>query len=72
MRALQLIAHAEQGRRNLMHAGHANAKIILPYPGTRHYRLSAADFADRPTAQVAATQLRRNPHLDKGLTVFPY
>jgi hypothetical protein len=66
------LAHAEQGRRNLMHAGHANAKIILPYPGTRHYRLSAADFADRPTAQVAATQLRRNPHLDKGLTVFPY
>ncbi|QKG56465.1 SPOR domain-containing protein [Hymenobacter sp. BRD128] len=66
------MAHAEQGRRNLLHAGHANAKIILPYPGTRHYRLSAADFADRPAAQSAATQLRRNPHLDKGLTVFPY
>jgi hypothetical protein len=66
------MVHAEQGRRNLMHAGHANAKIILPYPGTRHFRLSAADFADRPTAQAAANQLRRNPHLDKGLTVFPY
>ena len=66
------MAHAEQGRRNLLHAGHANAKIILPYPGTRHYRLSAADFGDRPTAQLAANQLRRNPHMDKGLTVFPY
>lgn len=66
------MAHAEQGRRNLLHAGHANAKIILPYPGTRHYRLSAADYADRPAAQAAANQLRRNPHVDKGLTVFPY
>ncbi len=65
-------ARAEQGRRNLLHAGHANAKIIMPYPGTRHYRLSAADYADRPAAQVAASQLRKNPRVDNGLTVFPY
>ena len=65
-------ARAEQGRRNLLHAGHANAKIIMPYPGTRHYRLSAADYADRPTAQMAANQLRKNPHVDKGMTIFPY
>ncbi|AMR26362.1 hypothetical protein A0257_04095 [Hymenobacter psoromatis] len=65
-------ARAEQGRRNLLHAGHANAKIIMPYPGTRHYRLSAADYADRPAAQLAATQLRKNPRVDNGLTVFPY
>lgn len=65
-------ARAEQGRRNLLHAGHANAKIIIPYPGTRHYRLSAADYADRPTAQLAANQLRKNPRVDNGLTVFPY
>jgi hypothetical protein len=70
--AYSSLARAEQGRRNLAHAGHANAKIILPYPGTRHYRLSAADYADRPTAQAAATQLRKNPHVDKGLMVFPY
>ena len=63
---------AEQGRRNLLHAGHANAKIIMPYPGTRHYRLSAADYADRPAAQLAASQLRKNPRVDNGLTVFPY
>ncbi len=65
-------ARAEQGRRNLLHAGHANARIIMPYPGTRHYRLSAADYADRPAAQLAANQLRKNPHVDNGLTVFPY
>jgi len=65
-------ARAEQGRRNLLHAGHANAKIIMPYPGTRHYRLSAADYADRPAAQLAANQLRKNPRVDNGLTVFSY
>ncbi|TDN39225.1 hypothetical protein A8B98_18335 [Hymenobacter sp. UV11] len=65
-------ARAEQGRRNLLHAGHANAKIIMPYPGTRHYRLSAADYADRPAAQMAANQLRKNPRVDNGLAVFPY
>jgi len=70
--AYSSLARAEQGRRNLAHAGHANAKVILPYPGTRHYRLSAADFGDRPTAQMAANQLRRNPHMDKGLSVFSY
>ncbi|MGI4739701.1 MAG: SPOR domain-containing protein [Janthinobacterium lividum] len=70
--AYSSLARAEQGRRNLAHAGHANAKVILPYPGTRHYRLSAADFDDRPSAQVAASQLRRNPHMDKGLSVFAY
>ena len=70
--AYSSLTRAEQGRRNLLHAGHANAKIILPFPGTRHYRLSAADYADRPAAQLAASQLRKNPRVDKGLQVYPY
>lgn len=65
------LAHAEQGRRNLVHAGRP-AKVILPPPGSRLYRLSAVDFADKPTATLAANQLRRNPHFDKGLTVLAY
>jgi hypothetical protein len=65
------LAHAEQGRRNLAHAGRP-AKVIMPPPGSRLYRLSAVDFADKPTATLAANQLRRNPHFDKGLTVLAY
>ena len=69
--AYSSLARAEEGRRNLTHAGRP-AKIILPFPGTRHYRLTAADFATRPEALAAAARLRQNPHLDKGLSVFPY
>ncbi|MGI4864261.1 MAG: SPOR domain-containing protein [Janthinobacterium lividum] len=69
--AYSSLARAEEGRRNLAHAGRP-AKVILPFPGTRYYRLTAADFADRPTALAAAARLRQNPHLDKGLSVFPY
>jgi hypothetical protein len=65
------LARAEEGRRNLAHAGRP-AKVILPPRGSRLYRLSAIDFADKPTATLAANQLRRNPHFDKGLTVLPY
>jgi hypothetical protein len=69
--AYSSLTRAEEGRRNLAHAGRP-AKIILPFPGTRHYRLTAADFATRAEALSAAAQLRQNPHLDKGLSVFPY
>jgi hypothetical protein len=47
-------------------------KIIAPFPGTNKYRISAADFATYGEALAAAAQLRQNPHLDKGLSVFPY
>ena len=70
--AYNSLAHAQQGLRNLQRTGHAGAKIILPYPGTRFFRLSAADYADRPMAQFAASELRKTPQADKGLTVFPY
>ena len=69
--AYSSLLRAEEGRRNLAHAGRP-AKVITPPYGSRLYRLSAADFADRPTAMVAAARLRQNPHLDKGLTVFAY
>ncbi len=69
--AYSSLARAEEGRRNLVHAGRP-AKIILPFPGTHFYRLTAADFADLPTALAAAARLRQNPHLDKGLSVYPY
>ncbi len=65
------LARAEEGRRNLAHAGRP-AKVILPPRGSRLYRLSASDFADKPTATLAASRLRQNPHFDKGLTVLPY
>jgi len=65
------LARAEEGRRNLAHAGRP-AKVILPPRGSRLYRLSAIDFADKPTATLAASRLRQNPHFDKGLTVLPY
>jgi hypothetical protein len=64
-------ARAEEGRRNLAHAGRP-AKVILPPRGSRLYRLSAVDFADKPTATLAANRLRQNPHFDKGLTILPY
>ncbi|RZK56328.1 MAG: hypothetical protein EOO59_09890 [Hymenobacter sp.] len=65
------LARAEVGRQNLAHAGRS-AKVITPPLGSRLYRLSAADFADRPTATLAAARLRQNPHFDKGLTILPY
>ncbi|WP_151088489.1 HU domain-containing protein [Hymenobacter baengnokdamensis] len=65
------LAHAEEGRRNLAHAGRP-AKILLPPPGSRLYRLSAVDFPDRASAVAAAGRLRQNRHFDKGLTILPY
>jgi hypothetical protein len=69
--AYSSFARAEEGRRNLAHAGRP-AKVILPPPGSRLFRLSAVDFADKPTATLVANRLRQNPHFDKGLTVLPY
>ncbi|NML64252.1 SPOR domain-containing protein [Hymenobacter sp. RP-2-7] len=65
------LAHAEEGRRRLAKAGRP-AKIIFPYFGTRHYRLSAADFPDKATASYTAAKLRHNPNFDKASSVLPY
>jgi cell division protein FtsN len=69
--AYSSLLRAEEGRRNLAHAGRP-AKVITPPFGSRLYRLSAVDFPDKPTAMAAATRLRQNPHFDKGLTVLAY
>jgi hypothetical protein len=69
--AYSSLLRAEEGRRNLAHAGRP-AKVITPPFGSHLYRLSAVDFPDKPTAMAAATRLRQNPHFDKGLTVLAY
>ena len=68
------LAGAQRGRHTVVQAGRPApmTKIILPFPGTNKYRISAADFASYGEALAAAAQLRQNPHLDKGLSVFPY
>jgi hypothetical protein len=65
---------AQRGRQEVIHAGRpaAMTKIILPFPGTNKFRISAADFATYGEALAAAARLRQNPNLDKGLSVFPY
>ncbi|MCI1187519.1 SPOR domain-containing protein [Hymenobacter sp. DH14] len=57
------LARAEQGRRNLLHAGHP-ARIILPHFGTRLFRLTAGDYADQASAQREAQRLRVSTHCD--------
>lgn len=72
--AYRSLAGAQRGRQDVVHAGRpaSMTKIILPYPGTSKYRISAADFATYGEALAAAAQLRQNPKLDKGLSVLPY
>ena len=55
--AYSSLRNAEVGRRNLVHAGHP-ARIILPYFGTRYFRLTAGDFADQASAQREAQRLQ--------------
>jgi hypothetical protein len=68
------LAGAQRGRQEVVHAGRPASitKIILPFPGTNKYRISAADFATYGEALAAAAQLRQNPKLDKGLSVYAY
>ena len=69
--AFATLASAEKSRQVLAKTGRA-AKVILPYWGTRLYRLSAADFADAGSASVTAQRLRHNPNFDKGSAVLAY
>jgi cell division protein FtsN len=57
------LARAEEGRRNLLRAGHP-ARIILPYYGTRLFRLTSGDYADQASAQREAQRLRVSTHCD--------
>ena len=61
--AYSSLARAEQGRRNLLRAGRP-ARIILPHYGTRHFRLTAGDFADQTSAQREAQRLRMSTRSD--------
>lgn len=68
------LAGAQRGRQEVVHAGRPApmTKIILPFPGTNKYRITAADFANYGEALAAAARLRQSSGLDKGLSVFPY
>ncbi len=61
--AYSSLARAEEGRRNLLRAGHP-ARIILPPYGSRLFRLAAADYADQASAQREAQRLRLSTHCD--------
>ncbi|MET4073225.1 SPOR domain-containing protein [Hymenobacter sp. UYCo722] len=61
--AYSSLARAEAGRRNLLRAGHPS-RIILPHFGTRHFRLTAGDFADQASAQREAQRLRVSTRCD--------
>jgi cell division protein FtsN len=60
---------AETGRRNLARAGH-NAHIILPFYGTRHFRVTAADYPDLASAQREAQRLRVSTRSDYNTLKF--
>ena len=61
--AYSSLARAEVGRRNLLRAGHP-ARILLPHFGTRHFRLTAGDYADQGAAQREAQRLRLSTRCD--------
>jgi len=52
------MAGAEKGRQALVRLGKP-ARVILPAPGGRQYKLSVADFADRTSADRQAEILRK-------------
>jgi len=62
---------AENGRKNLARAGR-DAKVIYPFFGTRFYRLSAADFPDKASANFAAARLRHTANFDPATSVLAY
>lgn len=52
------LKNAEKGRQALIRLGHP-ARVILPQAGSRQFKLSVADFADRTSADRQATILRK-------------
>ncbi|MCB2409975.1 SPOR domain-containing protein [Hymenobacter lucidus] len=68
--AYTTLAHAEKGRQALVKHGHRNARIVLPAPGSRKYRLSAIDYANKTEAQQQLPVLRK--HLGSSLWVLNY
>lgn len=52
------MVNAEKGRQALVRLGHP-ARVITPPAGSRQYKLSVADFADRTSADRQASILRK-------------
>jgi cell division protein FtsN len=63
------LGNAEKGRQALVRLGHP-ARVILPQAGSRQYKLSVADYADRTSADREAQAQRRR--LGKSLWVLNY
>ncbi|TGD80362.1 SPOR domain-containing protein [Hymenobacter wooponensis] len=63
------LANAEKGRQALVRLGHP-ARVILPQAGSRQYKLSVADYADRTSADREAQAQRRR--LGNSLWVLNY
>ena len=61
--AYSSLARAEQGRRVLLKSGH-DSRVILPMPGSRLFRLTAADYPDLASAEREAQRLRVSTHCD--------
>ncbi|PJJ60387.1 HU domain-containing protein [Hymenobacter chitinivorans] len=68
--AYNTLAHAEKGRMALVNHGHRNARIVMPAPGSRKFRLSAIDYANKAEAQKQLPMLRK--HLGSSLWVLNY
>jgi hypothetical protein len=68
--AYTTLAHAEKGRLALVNHGHRNARVVLPAPGSRKFRLSAIDYASKAEAQKQLPMLRK--HLGSSLWVLNY
>ncbi|QJX48612.1 hypothetical protein HMJ29_17480 [Hymenobacter taeanensis] len=63
------LTNAEKGRQALVRLGH-RARVILPQAGSRQYKLSVADYADRTSADREAQAQRRR--LGNSLWVLNY
>ncbi|UOQ51626.1 HU domain-containing protein [Hymenobacter cellulosivorans] len=68
--AYNTLAHAEKGRMALVNHGHRHARIVMPAPGSRKFRLSAIDYANKAEAQKQLPVLRK--HLGSSLWVLNY
>ncbi len=67
--AYSSLAHAEVGRRVLARTGHP-ARVILPFYGSRLFRLTAGEFATAAEAETEAQRLRQTTHCDYNTLKF--
>ncbi|MDO7851847.1 HU domain-containing protein [Hymenobacter convexus] len=63
------LANAEKGRKVLARTGH-QTQVILPYPGSRLFRLTAGNYPDLASAQREAQRLRISTHCDYNTLKF--